>query len=76
MVQVNTVLVTQQVPGMTTGLPSRWAMHTEDAIRSGVGRTLASGIKDFMNDWWHQHSNRSIARVIRSVGFTALCGSL
>jgi hypothetical protein len=63
--QVNSVLVTQQVPGMTTGLPSRWAMNTEDAIRSGVGRTLAAGIKDFMSDWWKQHYNRSLYCTVR-----------
>jgi type III pantothenate kinase len=45
---------------LMTSLPPRFAMNTSDAIQSGVIYTLLSGIKDFIEAWWHLFPNSQI----------------
>ncbi len=43
----------------TYNLP-RWAMNTEDAMRSGVLFTVLAGIQDFIQDWWSRFPSSAI----------------
>jgi type III pantothenate kinase len=36
-------------------LPDRWAMNTEDAIRSGIIHTVTAGVGEFVADWWGRY---------------------
>ncbi|GAB4133189.1 MAG: pantothenate kinase [Cyanobacteria bacterium J069] len=48
-------------PGEPEVLPSRWAIDTPTAIRSGILHTLLAGIQDFATDWLLQNPNGAIA---------------
>lgn len=34
-------------------LPTRWAKSTPEAIESGIVYTVLSGVRDFIEAWWH-----------------------
>lgn len=42
-------------------LPMRWATNTPDAIRSGITYTLFAGVRDFVEAWWQQFPDGTIA---------------
>ncbi|MFH7025870.1 MAG: pantothenate kinase [Heteroscytonema crispum UTEX LB 1556] len=44
-----------------TSLPRRFAVNTEEAIKSGVIYTLLAGIKDFVQAWWQDYPEGNIA---------------
>jgi type III pantothenate kinase len=45
---------------LPAGLPPRWSISTPEAITSGVIYTLMAGIKDFIQQWWHQFPDGQI----------------
>ncbi|MDX2271309.1 MAG: type III pantothenate kinase [Cyanobacteriota bacterium] len=36
---------------------TRWGMNTQDAIHSGILRTVVAGLADFVQDWWGSYPN-------------------
>lgn len=42
-------------------LPPRWALETPGAIQSGVIYTVMAGVKDFIEEWWREFPDSSIA---------------
>lgn len=42
-------------------IPPRWALNTPTAIQSGVIYTVLAGIRDFIENWWHQFPESQIA---------------
>jgi type III pantothenate kinase len=53
---------TAVLPQVDSGkiLLDRWATNTDDAIRSGIGYTVAAGVRDFVMDWWGQYPASAI----------------
>ncbi len=41
--------------GLRERLPDRWAMDTDEAIRSGIVHTVTAGVNAFMDDWWGRY---------------------
>ncbi|MEM7552835.1 MAG: pantothenate kinase [Cyanobacteria bacterium P01_A01_bin.84] len=41
-------------------LPSRYALHTKEAIQSGVTYSILAGIKEFIQNWWELFSESKI----------------
>jgi type III pantothenate kinase len=48
---------TAALPEVSLGehLPDRWALNTDDAIRSGIVYTVTAGLTEFMADWWGRY---------------------
>ncbi len=42
------------------GLPDRWGMNTDDAIRSGIVHMVTAGVRDFVEDWWGRYPESAI----------------
>ncbi len=42
-------------------MPQRWALNTVEAIQSGVSYTVLAGVKDFIESWWQEFPESSIA---------------
>jgi type III pantothenate kinase len=42
-------------------LPSRWAINTTEAIKSGIAYTILAGIRDFIDAWLKDFHNSTIA---------------
>ncbi len=57
-------LGTAALPQLNSGedlpTPERWARSTEGAIASGVLHSLASSLKDYIQDWKQQHPTSSL----------------
>ncbi|MEB3830284.1 pantothenate kinase [Phormidium sp. CCY1219] len=42
-------------------LPSRWATETAGAIQSGVVYSIVAGVRDFIENWWQQFPEATVA---------------
>jgi type III pantothenate kinase len=42
-------------------MPQRWALNTVEAIQSGVSYTVLAGVRDFIESWWQEFPESSIA---------------
>mmetsp|Transcript_6583 Transcript_6583/g.9917 ORF Transcript_6583/g.9917 Transcript_6583/m.9917 type:complete len:130 (+) Transcript_6583:607-996(+) len=56
----STALIPMIVLGENEKFIGRWAMDTENSLRSGIANTIVSGSRDFVLDFWLKFPNGNV----------------